>query len=333
MDSRVVIGVAGLEVQLAGNEGDLSIEVGQILVDVILAVLVVGGSNGIVEVVGEANRLGRAVVGGEGGIVLLIHHGIDAGCVEGLLPCCIVGRALLALGENAVEADFQPTGGFVVDGGTEVHAPVVVLHVHDTILMQVVDTQRVGGLLATTGDGQAVVGDDCSAQQFLVPIGVRAVGPAVEIVARIAASIAVNRGFHRRYIGIVIGLHQHCGIFARVGHLQHVGGLLDTDVAVVGNLGRLVLVTVFGSNQHNTIGGANTIDGSCRRILQYRHVGDVVGVQEVDVVIEHAVNNIQRAAAGERTVTADVYLGTLTGSTAVDHVHTSHLALHGSHGR
>ena len=206
--------IAGLEVQLAGNEGNLSIEVGQILVDVILAVLVVGGSNRIVEVVGEANRLGRAVVGGEGGIVLLIHHGIDAGCVEGLLPCCIVGRALLALGENAVEADFQPTGGFVVDGGTEVHAPVVVLHVHDTILMQVVDTQRVGGLLATTGDGQAVVGDDCCAQQFLVPIGVRAVGPTVEIVARIAATIAVNRGFHRRYIGIVIGLHQHRGIFA-----------------------------------------------------------------------------------------------------------------------
>ena len=328
-----VIGVTGLEVQFAGDESDLGIEVGQILVDVVHAVLVVGRGNRIVEVVGKADRLGRAVVAGERVVVLLVHHGIDARSVERMLPGRIVGRALFALGEDAVEADLQPTGGLIVQRGAEVHAPVVVLHIHHTILVQVVDTHRVGGLLAAARDGQAVVGDDCRAQQFLVPVGVGAVGPVVEVPVAVTAAVAVNRGLHRRHIGIVVGLHQHRGILARVRHLQHVGGFLDTNVAVVGDLGGLVLVAVLGGDQDDTVGGTHTVDGSGRSVLQHRHVGNVVGIQEVDVVIEHPVHDIQRAAAGERAVTADVHLGALARRTAVHHVHARHLALHRCHGR
>ena len=53
-----VIGVTGLEIQLARDESNLGVEVGQILVDVVHAVLIVGRGHRIVEVVGEANRFG-----------------------------------------------------------------------------------------------------------------------------------------------------------------------------------------------------------------------------------------------------------------------------------
>ena len=250
-----------------------------------------------------------------------------------MLPGEIVGGALGAVGEHTVEAHLEPAGCLIVESGAEVETLVVVLHVHHTILTQVVDTHRIGGLLATAGDAQAVVGDQRRAQQLTVPVGIRAVSPIVEIAAGIAAAIAVDGVLHVGLIGIVVGLEQHGGIFARAGHLQHVGGLLDTHISIIGDLGRLILAAVLGGDNHHTVGGAHTVDGGCRSIFEHRHVGNVVGIEEVDVVVEHTVHHIERIAAGERAGTTDGHLRTLAGHTAINHVHTGHLSLHGSHGR
>ena len=143
------------------------------MVGLVPVVVIVGSGYRIVEVVGQALLLGRCVLLREHGIVAaVIIHRDDRRCVVCLLPCGILGKLLLRVAEYAVEAYFQPFAGFVVKGGTEVQAAVVVFHVHDTVLCQIAHAGRVGRFFRTTGDIQAVIGHHGCAQQFVIPVGI-----------------------------------------------------------------------------------------------------------------------------------------------------------------
>ena len=154
----------------------------------------------------------------------------------------------------------------------------------------------------------------------------------MEIAVSIAATKAVDGCFHSRRVSIVVSFHQHGGILLRVGHFQHIGSLLESDVTVVGNLGLLTLGTLLCRDDNYTICCTHTIDSSCRSILKDRHFLNVFVVKEVDVVVEHSVYYIKWRTVSKRACSANTYGRTGSRSTAAYNVHTSHLTLKGCHG-
>ena len=178
-----------------------------------------------------------------------------------------------------------------------------------------------------------MVGNHCFAKEFVVPVGVGAKSPVVEVGIGVTTAVTVNRSLHIGYIGIVVCFKKHLSVLLRICHLENVGSRLHTYISIIGNLGILVTFSFLSSDDYNTIGSTHTIDGSSRSVFEHRHLLNVAVVKEVDVVIEHAVNNIERRAVGERTVTADRHARTCTRSTTVNHVHTGNFTLDSRHWR
>ena len=89
------------------------------------------------------------------------------------------------------------------------------------------------------------------------------------------------------------------GKFFKVQHIQTVRNLLDSEIALVCELGFSGLAP-FGSNHYDTIACARAVNGGCRGVFQYFHGHDVRGVdrrQRVGIAVGlsrqwHAVHHI-----------------------------------------
>ena len=208
------------------------------------------------------------------------------------MPCRIVGKLLVCLRHDAVKAHCKPVRSIVIDTGAEVKALVIVVSFHDTVLVKIVHAQRIGSSIAASRYVDAVVSDDRFAQKLVIPVGITAVRPIVEVGICIAAAVTVNALFKVIIVGIVVGFHQHLCILARVCHLQYVGSLLHSHVSVVCNLCFLVALSFLSGDNYHAVGSTNTVYCRSRCVLKHAHVFNIFAVKEVDIVVEHAVNDI-----------------------------------------
>ena len=155
----------------------------------------------------------------------------------------------------------------------------------------------------------------------------------MEIAVSIATPKTVDRILDHWGVSIKVCFHQHGSILARVRHLQYICSFLNTYISIVCNLGTLILNTLFGRDEYNTIGSSYTIDCCSRSILQNCHILNIIIVDEVDVIIEHTINNIERRTVSERTDSTDTHCRTSTRRTTIYDVHTCNLTLQGRHRR
>ena len=139
-----------------------------------------------------------------------------------------------------------------------------------------------------------MVSNEGCTQHLIIPIIVCVVSPVVEIGVCIATAIIVDTFLEMRNISIVVAFKHHGSILLSVTQFQYVGGFLETNVSIVGNLCLLVLRALFGSDEYHTIGCTHTIDGSSRSVLKNGEVLNVVVVEEGDVIVEHSVNYRKR---------------------------------------
>ena len=109
-----------------------------------------------------------------------------------MLPCRIVGKLLVGFRHDTVKAHCKPACGIVIDTGAEVKALVIVVGFHDAVLVKVVHAQRIGGTITASRYVDAVVGDDRFAQKFVIPVGITAVRPIVEVGVCIASAVAID---------------------------------------------------------------------------------------------------------------------------------------------
>ena len=150
-----------------------------------------------------------------------------------------------------------------------------------------------------------------------VPVGRAAYAGAVvlEILLIVDGSAAADL-VHRHFV-----VERHGS--ESVGQFGHLRGNLERIGAVVAHL-RPALLALLGGDEHDAVGGAQTVDGRSG-ILQHRNVVDVAGVHTLEVLDRagNTVDDHQRAAQ-----TADVEVG-VVGSrlgTLLPDAHTGHAA-------
>ena len=265
--------------------------------------------------------------------VILVVNGVNTRGIEGLLPCRIVSKLLICSRHHSVEAHSKPIGSIVINASAEVKALVIVVSFHDTVLVKVVYSHRIGSAFTTSWYVHTVVSNHRFAQKLVIPIGITAVGPIVEVGICIATAEAIYTCFKVRIVSTIVGFHQHLSVLAWVCHLQYVGSLLYSYISIVRNLSLLVALSLLGGDNNHTICCAHTVDSGCRSVFKHAHILYIFAVKEVDIVIEHAINDVQRIWVWERACTTNTHCWACTGHTAVHYIHTRYFALHSCHWR
>ena len=193
-----------------------------------------------------------------------------------------------------------------------------------TVFVQVVQGDEIGtAVVAALGSDGVVVGDARSVQDIR-PVGVRGTVPLAggdQIVdGRDVAELHLP-------VNVLLGVH-HLGMVAQPGQGEFI---IIKDVAVP----VLVLATVLGGDEHDTVTGLRTVDGGGGGILQNLHGFDHGRIEVVDLVDLQTVHDEERAEAGAAVGgdTADADGGTFTrGAGIVEDLDAGGLALEGGGG-
>ena len=140
-------------------------------------------------------------------------------------------------------------------------------------------------------------------EHLVEPVGIRVVHKVVFTVLTHAVtagkrSIGVG-GSLTQVVAVLVGIHQVVGA-ARNN--------VNTEVALVVNLQRLVFLTVLGGDDDHTVSSTRTVDGTGRSILQHLNGLNVVRREVANGSTHgHAINDIQRGGAAESTQTTDFH--------------------------
>ena len=190
-----------------------------------------------------------------------------------------------------------------------------------TVLLVVVQTDIIGIVLTATAQVHVVVLADTRLKHLVKPVGIRAVLELIHAIRHLAVATrqrGARVGTSLSQIGaVLIGVH-HVIYTAR--------NLVHTEVTLVVHLQRLVLLTVLRGDDHHTVSGTRTVDGTCRCVLQHLDRFDIVRREVADRRTHgHTVDHIQRSAAAERSHTTDTHRRVSTRLTVGGNLHTSHL--------
>ena len=104
---------------------------------------------------------------------------------------------------------------------------------------------------------------DTRLEHLLEPVSI---GVVLELIAIATLSVTSRqcytciRSCLSQIIAILIGVHNVVNI---------TGNLVDTEVTLVVNLQRLILLTALGCDNNHTVSSTRTVDGACRSILQH----------------------------------------------------------------
>ena len=118
---------------------------------------------------------------------------------------------------------------------------------------------------ATSGEVYIVVLTDTRFEYFVKPVGVGVIlemvfsGFAVKFISRWQRSVGVC-GRLTEVLAVLVSIHYIIDTFRNIIH---------TEVTIVIHFQWLVFLSAFGGDDNHTIGGARTIDGSSRSILQH----------------------------------------------------------------
>ena len=192
-----------------------------------------------------------------------------------------------------------------------------------TLLVEVVQTDVVGVVGTATAQVDVVILANAGLEHLVEPVGVRAVHEVVlAVLAKAVATgqrrAAVQAGL-TQVVAVLVGIHQLVGV---------AGNLVDTEVALVVELQRLVLLTVLRGDDDHTVSSTRTVDGTCRCVLQHLDGLDVVRREVADGSTHgHTVDDVQRGCAAERTDTTDAHRRVGTGLTVRGDLYTGHLTL------
>ena len=136
--------------------------------------------------------------------------------------------------------------------------------------------------LGAVGVQHAVVGHRCALEHGVLPIGSLTKGAWI-----------FQSWQNRQSSRGTAFIHERCVLFG-VQKRHVLPGLLNADVAVVGQGGLAASRSLFGGDQHNTVRTSRTINGGGRRVLQDADALNVRRVQVVDASRGNAVDNEQR---------------------------------------
>ena len=190
-----------------------------------------------------------------------------------------------------------------------------------SFLVEVVETHIISIMCATTTEVHIVVLADTCLEHFIEPVSI---GTVLEVIHAI-----VSRGVStwEGCAGIFTGLTQIMAVLVGIHHIvDTVGNLVDTEVAFVIYLQRLVFLSALGSDDNHTVGGTRTVDSASRSIFQHLDGSNVVGREVTDGGSHgHTVDDIERSRAAERTDTADSHGGVGTRLSVGSDLHTCHL--------
>ena len=176
-----------------------------------------------------------------------------------------------------------------------VHAGRITLKVRTcalerSFLIEIVKTDIIGIVGTATAQVHAVVLTDTCLEGLVEPVGVRVVAEVVVAVAALAvASGNGNTGIfsgNAEIAAVLVGIHHVVDILA---------DLVDTEVALVVHLQRLVFLTALGRDDHHTVSSTRTVDGTCRCVLQHLDGLDVVWREVADGRTHgHTVDDVKR---------------------------------------
>ena len=191
-----------------------------------------------------------------------------------------------------------------------------------TLLVEIVQTYIISIIGTTATQIDVVVLAYTGLKHLLKPIGIGTVHKLIAARLRIQA-IATGQWCVR----IGSSLPQIVTILISIHHVVSAAGdNVDTKVALIVDLHRLVLLTVLGSDDNHTICSTRTVDGACRSVLQHLDGLDVVRREVANGRTHgHTVDDIQRSGASERTQTTNLHRGISTRLTVRRNLYTCHL--------
>ena len=191
--------------------------------------------------------------------------------------------------------------------------------VDDALFVGVAAAEVIGRVFIAVGDRELVVLVDARRVGFVEPVG-----PVGQI------------GRKPRH-GAVL-LHQ-VAVLPGIEHVVALGHLRNADEGRERNLGAPFPAALLGGDEHHAVGGARTVDGGRRGVLQHLHRLDFVGREVSDGVVSfahgNAVDHIERVVArrdGRSAADADHHA--LSGrAVGLNDLHAGGFALKGARGR
>ena len=192
-----------------------------------------------------------------------------------------------------------------------------------SLLVEVVQTDVISVVGTAATEVHIVILADTRLEHLVEPVGVCAVHEVILAVFTHAVATGqrcatVGAGLSK-VVAVLVGIHQVVGA---------AGNLVDTEVALVVELQRLVLLTILRGDDDHTVCSTRTVDSTCRCVLQHLNGLDVVRREVADGSTHgHAVNDVQRGCATKRTNTTDAHRRVGTGLTVRGDLHTSNLTL------
>ena len=232
---------------------------------------------------------------------------------------------LLAALDGSVGSHREPlldlVFGIHLAGKTLVRIGIATGH---TVFVQVVQGDEIGTTVVATLGADGVVMGNARSVQDIGPVGIRDTVPFA----------GVNQILDGRDVA---ELHLPVDVLLGVHHLGVVAQLSEGELIVIedGAVLVLVLATVLGGDENDTVTGLRTVDGGGGGVLQDLHGLDHGRIEVVDLIDLQAVHDEERAEAGAAVGgdTADADGGTFTRSAGiVEDLDTGGLALEGGGG-
>ena len=192
-----------------------------------------------------------------------------------------------------------------------------------SLLFIVVKTDIIGIIHASTTEVHTVVLTNTRLEGFTEPVGVSIIHKMVFTVSTLAISTRKSRdtdilSSNAEILTVLLGIGQVVDILLN---------LVDTEVAFVVHLQRLLFLTALGRDDNHTIGGTRTIDSTCRSVLQHLDGLNIVRREIANRGTHgHAVDDIQRSLVSvQGTDTTDTNQWVGTGLSVRGNLHTGYL--------
>ena len=204
----------------------------------------------------------------------------------------IVSRAgiiICILDIGQVQFGTQPLGDLHIQIRTGIELFTSCIRKH-TGLVQITDRSHIAHILRTTGNIQVVTVLYTGLVSQVIPVCIR--------IKRICSVLELLDFFICKTGSLTFCLQSliiHAGIFVRTQTVDHIGSILEADIAAIRNF-RLAGRTTLGGNQNNTVRCLRSIDGSRSSIFQNRNTFNVIGVNGTHGFRFHTINqNIRRS--------------------------------------